>query len=443
MKKASAIRRMRDRLRNFVAARRSNVAIMFALTLLPLILVVGAGVDYTVATRARVKLNALADAAVIIAVNKAAMSMTANAAQTNATNMFPSQVPSISPVTLGKVVITVTDTGTSRTAAVSYQATTPTFFMGVMGVKTINISGTASGASATPTYLNFYLLLDNSPSMGVGATAGDINTMVNNTPDQCAFACHDLSDPNNYYDLAKQLGVTMRIDVLRTATQQLMDTASATQIVSSQFRMAIYTFGSSASNAGLTTISALSSNLSNAKSAAATIDLMTVPYQNYNSDTQTNFDSLFTNINNPNDSHGIPTPGDGSSSSKPQSILFFVSDGVADEVNSSSCTQPTTNGQGPQTGKTYVRCQEPLNVSLCTAIKNRGIRIAVLYTTYLALPTNAWYNTWIGPFSSNIATNMQNCASPGLYFQVSPTQGISEAMNALFQKVVAEAHLTQ
>ena len=63
--------------------------------------------------------------------------------------------------------------------------------------------------------------------MGVGATTSDITTMVNNTADKCAFACHDKSDPNNYYNLAKTLGVTTRIDVLRTATQQLMDTAKS------------------------------------------------------------------------------------------------------------------------------------------------------------------------------------------------------------------------
>jgi hypothetical protein len=36
---------------------------------------------------------------------------------------------------------------------------------------------------------------------------------------------------------------------------------------------------------------------------------------------------------------------------------------------------------------------------------------------------------------------MQSCASPGLYFEVSPTQGISDAMNALFQKAVTSARL--
>ena len=67
-----------------------------------------------------------------------------------------------------------------------------------------------------PQYIDFYLLLDNSPSMGVGATPTDVSKMVNNTSDKCAFACHDLNDNNNYYKLAKTLGVTTRIDVLRT-----------------------------------------------------------------------------------------------------------------------------------------------------------------------------------------------------------------------------------
>jgi hypothetical protein len=292
----------------------------------------------------------------------------------------------------------------------------------------LSITGSSSAATGIPAFIDFYLLLDNTPSMGVGATYADINKMVANTSDKCAFACHDMSDPNNYYNLAKKLGVTMRIDVLRTATQSLMDKAKATETYPNQFRMAIYTFGASSATAGLTTISPLTSNLSSAKSAAKDIDLMTVNGQGQFNDQDTNYDSILPAANNV-----ISTPGDGTSSSSPQKILFFVSDGVADENNPTTCSQPTTGS----------RCQEPINLGLCTAIKNRGIKIAVLYTTYLPLPTNDWYNTWIAPFVDTIGTKMQSCASPGLYFEVSPTQGISEAMNALFVKAVAEAHLTQ
>ena len=286
--------------------------------------------------------------------------------------------------------------------------------------------------------MDFYLLLDNTPSMGVGATPADVATMVNNTPDQCAFACHDLSTaPNDYYSLAKKLGVTTRIDVVRSATQQLMDTAASTAIVSNQFRMAIYTFGSSDKNLGLTKIYSLSSDLSGAKSAASNIDLMSVQYQGYNNDQDTDFDGVLADINK-----NIANPGDGTSPSSRQKMLFLVSDGVADAYYPSTCTQPTTGG----------RCQEPVSLGTCTALKQRGVKIAVLYTTYLSLPTNAWYMTWIDPFNpgpygpsvnSKIAQNMQACASPGYYFEVSPTDGISEAMTALFNKVVQESRLTK
>jgi Flp pilus assembly protein TadG len=435
-------------LRSFGRANSGNIALTFGLTALPISMSVGAAVDYSLANRTKTTLNEYADAATLSAVSKSAMSLTASVAQTNAVNFFNAQAASLKRGSVGSVSVSVTDSGNLRTALLNYTANVPTAFMGVANINNITVSGSSTAASATPTYIDFYLLLDNTPSMGVGATPADVTKMVNNTPDQCAFACHQLDiSPNDYYGLAKKLGVTTRIDVVRSATQQLMDTATTTQAVASQFRMAIYTFGSTASNAGLTKIFSLSSSLSSAKTAAANIDLMTVPYQNYASDTDTNFDDVFPDMNNE-----ISTPGDGSKSSSPQKILFFVSDGVADAANLSTCSQPTTGGQDPQTGTKYTRCQEPLNVALCTAMKNRGIKIAVLYTTYLALPTNGWYMSWIDPFNqgpygpspnSKIASNMQSCASPGFYFEVSPTDGISNAMNVLFQKVVQSARLTK
>jgi hypothetical protein len=299
------------------------------------------------------------------------------------------------------------------------------------------MSGTSTSTASMPLYVDFYLLLDNSPSMGVAATPADVTKMVNNTSDKCAFACHDYNDANNYYNLAKTLGVTTRIDVLRSATQSLMDTAGATETYSNQFRMAIYDFGASSKTIGLRALFSLSASLSSAKTAAGGIDLMGVYGNNdsYTADKDTQFSTVFPAI-----SSAISAPGPGTSAS-PMKYLFFVSDGVADEYNT-GCTKPTVSGG---------RCQSPIDVSLCTTIKGRGIKIAVLYTTYLQLPTNSWYMSYIDPFNkgpfgpspnSEIAQNMQSCASPGLYFEVSPTQGISDAMNALFKKAVADARIS-
>lgn len=415
--------------RRFRGEARGSVILIFAIVIVPILLCIGAAVDYGVAAQAKAKLNAAADMAALAAVNKASLTLTAAAAQVNAVNAFNAQTGGKGRTGTTTVSATVTDNGLGRTAVVTYSATLQTSFMGLAGFKTMTVVGTSYATSNLPAYIDFYLLLDNTPSMGIGATPADVATMVANTSDKCGFACHDLSDPTgNYYTLAKKLGVTMRIDVVRQATQQLMDTATSSATVPNQFRAAIYTFGSSCTLTGFTTITTLTASLSSAKTAASAIDLMTIPSQGYNNDQCTDFNGTLAAVN-----LAIPAPGDGSTAAAPQKVLFFVSDGVADAYYPSTCTRSTTGG----------RCQEPINAAGCTAIKSRGIKIAVLYTTYLPLPTNSWYNTWISPFQSTIGSRMQSCASPGLYFEVSPTDGIASAMNALFQKAVASGRLTQ
>jgi hypothetical protein len=85
---------------------------------------------------------------------------------------------------------------------------------------------------------------------------------------------------------------------------------------------------------------------------------------------------------------------------------------------------------------------EPLNTQYCDTLKARGIKIAVLYTTYLPLPENGFYKSWIAPFQAEIPNKMKSCASAGYYFEVSPTQGISDAMNTLFRRIVTMPRIT-
>ena len=436
----------------FCQNRSGNVAVIFTLAALPVLTAVGCAIDYSRATQLRSKLQAAGDAASVGSLAKnspgfiAAGAMTGDgsvaAGVTDATTLFNGNMNGVTGYTLNSLTPTMVKSGSTITSTVQFSANVPTTFLGIIGKNSINVGGTSTSTANMPLYVDFYLLLDNSPSMGVGATPADVTTMVNNTSDKCAFACHDYNDPNNYYNLAKTLGVTTRIDVLRTATQNLMDTASATQTFTSQFRMAIYDFGASSKTIGLRSLFSLSSSLSSAKTAASSIDLMGVYGNNdaYTADKDTQFSTVFPAINS-----AISAPGTGTSSS-PLKYLFFVSDGVADESNA-SCLKTMYNSTW---GNISPRCQSPIDPALCTTLKNRGIKIAVLYTTYLQLPTNSWYMSWIDPFNtgpfgpspnSQIATNMASCASPGLYFEVSPTQGISDAMSALFKKAVADARI--
>ena len=164
----------------------------------------------------------------------------------------------------------------------------------------------------------------------------------------------------------------------------------------------------------------------------------------HNSDTDTNFSSALQSLNTT-----MPNPGGGTSNAgdTPQEVVFLVTDEVEDKVVSgtSACSQPTVS-----IGSGQYRCQQPLDTTWCTTVKNRGIRIAVLYTEYLQLPTNSWYNSYVAPFNnptpstSLVATNLQSCASSGLFYDVQSGGDITAALNALFQLVVASAaHLTQ
>jgi hypothetical protein len=86
----------------------------------------------------------------------------------------------------------------------------------------------------------------------------------------------------------------------------------------------------------------------------------------------------------------------------------------------------------------------PIDTSFCTTIKNRGIRIAVLYTTYQPVESNTFYVNEIKPFISQVSTNLQACASSSTLFHEVTTDGdIKSALADLFQKAVNTApHLT-
>jgi Flp pilus assembly protein TadG len=420
---------------------KGNIAIVFAFCAVPMVFLVGMAIDYTAAVYRQEELNSQADAAALAAVRPALMAKSDQESIAAAQSTFMAQASGVSGVTVDPRALSVTSSNSTangsvkRSITVNYSANSQNSFMGLLGQPSITLSGSAQATATAAPNINFYLLLDDSPSMAIAATPNDIATMVANTSKQggCAFACHQTnpgadnlgnSGGVDNYQLARSLKVTLRIDMLRQATQNLMTSAQQTSNVdNAQYQMAIYTF-----DYALNTIQTLTSSLSSAQSQATKIDVLTVYKNNWltssnnNSDADTNFTNAMTNINTV-----MPAPGNGSNASgdTPQEVLFIVTDGVDDAM---------INGS---------RKQRLFDTNNCTTVKNRGIRIAVLYTTYYPLPTNSWYTTYISPFQSQIGPTLQSCASPGLFFEVSTGGDISVAMNALFQKAVSTAYLSR
>ena len=95
------------------------------------------------------------------------------------------------------VTPSVTKTNTNITSSISFSADVPTTFLGLIGFKKLSISGSSQAAGSLPMYLDFYLLLDVSGSMGLPSTTSEAVRMQSINPDNyrqyptgCTLACH-------------------------------------------------------------------------------------------------------------------------------------------------------------------------------------------------------------------------------------------------------------
>jgi hypothetical protein len=428
---------MKTLLNRLFGDRSGNFGMVLGLVMAPMALVTGVAVDYGYAVSVKGELQIAADSAAIGALSEQSAGVLAALTQSltgeltlakqDAENLFGANLAARTKSYVTKTEISIKRTGVTFTSHVAYSGSVPTSFLGMFGIRQIPIAGVAEGSYVPANYIDFHLMLDNSPSMGLGATTADIAKMEANTPDKCAFACHIEGSTNDYYTLSKQLGVILRVHLVSQAAQKMMETAKKVRRYSNQYRMAVYSMGAKATKVELTNVAQLSSDLDDVKSKTATIDLMSIPHQGYDNDQQTDFEKMLKELKKVMDEGGS-----GLNNTDRQKVLFFVSDGVNDSYNPSGCKKKVTGG----------RCQSPIDTKICDQIKKNNIQIAVLYTTYLSIENNGWYRDWIKPFRSELATEMKQCATDGLFFEVSPSQGIDEAMNALFLKVINMPKLT-
>jgi Flp pilus assembly protein TadG len=454
--------------------RKANVAVMFAVMMVPCIYLLGMALDYTQALRKQSQLNAATDAAAIAAIRPAMLTQPDSVAQATALAVFSATANSLPGLSsIPSPTITITDAGLGRTITVSYSANSINNFPILLGSPAWPIRGASTAKASSAPNLNFYLVLDDSPSMAIAATQTDINNLITATAHQpspsasCGFACHEThpnldsgASPSSIDNLtvARNNSITLRIDLVVSAVNQLLVNWSACpQSVSGGVMQCMAALNNTTYKAGLYTFDTNLNTLQSLTSPTVAgqsvnnIQLFTVDHQNCvvssncTTDYGTAIENALTGIN-----AIMPTPGLGSNTpgDTPGEVVFLVTDGVDDMIiSSSSACNPSATLQ--TVGSQY-RCQQPLNPSVCTTIKNRGIRIAILYTEYLQLPTDSWYNSHIAQFNNpssstgQIEQNLQSCASPGLFADVQTGGDISAALTNLFIKVASStASLTQ
>jgi Flp pilus assembly protein TadG len=485
------------RLTGFCNARGGNTAMIFALSAPVLMFGIAFAIDFTNATVVKSKLNAAADAAALAALTPAMMQQTDAVAQAAAVQMFDARAAGLGSLVTGQTAVTVTITHPTGNAGirivnVAYSVQNNTIFSGTLHTNSMGINGTSVAQASVPPNINFYLLLDNSPSMSLPATSDGITQMQKITSTQeggvgCAFACHQASTNNSdtagnlcstggsnpvyssptqsggycastvtingksqsvtqidNYAMARYNNIQLRLDELTTGITTLMNTAygNATSGIYSTppvYQFAAYSMDSlwSIGNPSNTLLMAMTPNYQSSWTSASTNFGVMEMFSNNNNcansscssstgpgDVATNYDNALSDINST-----IPAPGNGTNvaGDKPQGVLFFVTDGVEDEQNLVRLIQPVNGNNG---------------TNYCSQIKARGIKIAILYTEYLPVPSNSFYQGNVAPFQANIGSYLQACASPNLYYDAAIGADLGAALAQLFQTVVQNASLS-
>ena len=161
--------------------RRGNVAMMYALVAPILVFAGGAAIDYGRAAQIHTKLNAAADAAALAALTPAMLQQSSSVAHDASVSMFNGLTEGIPGLTAHATQVTVTvtvgATALTRNVEVAYTSSVNTIFAQVLGKSALPVAGVSEASAQAPPNIDFYVLLDNSPSMALPSTPAGITKM--------------------------------------------------------------------------------------------------------------------------------------------------------------------------------------------------------------------------------------------------------------------------
>lgn len=323
---------LKHRVASLFADRRGNVALVSAISLPVLVCGVGLAVDFSDGASMKSRLTNAADAAVLAGLRagseakKAGKGNWVNIAQTEATNFFRNYVATEKVENIA-FDPTYVDKGAQLVGEAKYRYEQRTMMMGMFGLPTMTIAQAPQASIGDTSYIDVTFVIDNSASMGIGATLADRNIM-NLANGNCAFACHQSSSPYGLRFNTKfihTLGAKVRIDVVREAILQAMDDIAARNPIAGQVQFSAYTFSQE-----IDTLLAPQTNIATAKAAIAKLDMTegAVAWRRYGS---TQVTSTLKTV--ANELKSRPGNGSGSSPTNRKRFVVFVSDGVEDTGN--------------------------------------------------------------------------------------------------------------
>ena len=495
--------------------RRGNIAVIFAIALLPILSAVGCAVDYSLATRMRAKLQAAADAAGVASIAQKSPGFTAAAAMTgdgsvtagvtDANNVFDGNMSGVTGYSNLSRTSTVTKTGIKLAANVQFSADVPVVFMKVIGYQKLTVTGSSTSAASLPPYLDFYLMLDVSGSMGLPSTDDEQTRLSAINPDNfgqypggCTLACHFAvqnvcSDTGSNKQKYPTNNYCMGYAISRVSPggyQTLLNNNSGhlPSSIISGLPDSLYTVLSAVSSCPTDGTTACIQLRADAVGYAVNQLFITAnasmkvtnqfriglyPFVQYlyeyfkltssinGSSTNTStINYAAANLASQLDTNTNGNLGSGGTHidtalTTMNGLIKTVGDG-----SSSTNTQPfvflvTDGAQDPQTkalnqsggwaGSNHATVIDPTKE--CATIKGRGIIISVLYIPYQPIqnPNPSFAGNEDGYANDNIVNippSLKGCASPNFFFTANTPADITKALNAMFQQSLKTAHIT-
>jgi hypothetical protein len=232
--------------------------------------------------------------------------------------------------------------------------------------------------------------------------------------------------------------VQLRLDAVGVAMNALFSTAPTYQKIPNQFRIGLYPYITSL----YSTYFPLTSSISGSSTTSGTINyaaanLAQLLDTNMNSNLGsggTNQDAALSSVNSV-----ITTVGDGSASNYTLPYVFMITDGAVTPQ-----TKGVPNGSWAGSNHDTVIASPDTN---CTALKNRGITISILYIPFQPInPVNTAFasneDTYANNNIPNIPGSLQSCASSGYFYTANSPQDITNLLQAMFQHALTDAHVT-
>lgn len=438
----------------FLGNQQGHIAITFAIAVVPIIMLTSYAVDVSQTYRKQSELQFAVEST---ALTLSRISMN-NPAMTEAELVSIGKQMVYNKTNNPEVNFETFAIDTNGVAVqIKAQVEVGTFFTGVFesGLDHLDVN---AGANAVfdRNNIDFYLLMDNTPSMGIAATPDDIQMAYNVTgalknqgvlKESCAFACHNpptegLANSSDNMSYLQNAGVKLRIDAVEEAYVGLIDKMEEEAASNEKFRLAAFTFGEDSYNRQTKVISELTADYDALRSESSEIRLM----RDYNfrfgpKDPasghfgHSNFVEKLTHIRDKIDDDIDYLSEDN------RRVLFLVTDGVHMTSRYASGGVTCLNGHKIIGG--FNSCTMPVTESLCEDIKADGVRISVLYTEYIEFPGKPRWNILLRPVTDDIEPALINCASPGLYAKVEfGGESIKDAIQKMFNVAVRQLQLT-